>query len=118
MLHVFVTNIMRCQLVESQDSWQFIIIFWMAWNLTGQGSWQFIYYMFKIHTFCIDPLIRHMKYIFIYIYIYISWGLLPLSNDYLKVPPKFSRSSKMICMRFSFYLSDLESRKGEMKINH
>ena len=56
--------------------------------------------------------------IYIYIYIYISWGLLPLSNDYLKVPPKFSRSSKMICMRFSFYLSDLESRKGEMKVNH
>lgn len=50
--------------------------------------------------------------------IYISWGLLPLSNDYLKVRPKFSRSSKMICMRFSFHLSDLESRKREMKINH
>ena len=75
MLHVFITNIMRCQLVELQDSWQFIIIFWMAWNLTGQGSWQFIYYMFKIHTFCIDPLIRHMKYIFIYIYIYIYHGV-------------------------------------------
>lgn len=50
--------------------------------------------------------------------IYMSWCLPALSIDYLKVPPKFSRSSKMICMRFSFHLSDFESRKGEMKVNH
>ena len=87
MLHVFVTNIMRCQLVESQDSWQFIIIFWMAWNLTGQGSWQFIYYMFKIHTFCIDPLIRHMKYIYHGVYLLF---LLIISRFHLSFldPPK------------------------------